>query len=262
MTRPLTDIVFIGAGNVATHLCLILAEQYRIRQVFSRTERSAKELADSVGARWTADPGALDYSAGAYFFCLPDDRLQPVLNLLNFNDQLLIHTSGSVPMDIFRGHSSNYGVVYPVQTFSKDRPVNLELVPVCIEANTGYNEEILRDLAGNISRDIQVTGSEKRKIIHIAAVIACNFTNHMYAEAARLLADNQLDFELLKPLILETAQKVMDMQPGDAQTGPARRNDQKVMEEHINTLRDSPELQKLYSFVSRSISESDHDPGE
>ena len=262
MTKSVQDIVFIGAGNVATHLARSLSKKYTIRQVFSRTEQAASVLAESVEARWTTNTGAVDYSSDAYFLCLPDDQLLPVLDRMKFNDQFLIHTSGSIPMDLLKGYSNNYGVFYPVQTFSKTRPVDLEQVPICVEANSIENEGALLKLAIHLSRNIQMLDSEKRAIIHIAAVIACNFTNHMYAHAERIMDVNTLNFELLQPLILETAQKVMEMSPGKAQTGPARRNDQKIIQDHINNLRDSPELQKLYSFVSKSISEFTLDQGE
>jgi predicted short-subunit dehydrogenase-like oxidoreductase (DUF2520 family) len=262
MTKSIQDIVFIGAGNVATHLAISLSKKYTIRQVFSRSEQAASLLAESVDSRWTNNTGAVEYSSDAYFLCLPDDQLAPVLDRMKFKDQLLIHTSGSIPMDLLKGYSSNFGVLYPVQTFSKTRPVDLEQVPICIEANSIENEGALMELAINLSRNIQMLDSDKRVIIHIAAVIASNFTNHMYARAEGIMDANKLDFELLKPLILETAQKVMEMSPGKAQTGPARRNDQKIIQEHINSLQDSPELQKLYSFVSKSISGFKGDKGE
>ncbi|MBL7110590.1 MAG: DUF2520 domain-containing protein [Bacteroidales bacterium] len=255
MTKSIQDIVFIGAGNVATHLGKSLSKYYTIRQVFSRTEESASALAETVEARWITNTRAMDYSSDAYLLCLPDDQLVPVLNRMKFQDQLLIHTSGSVSMDILKGYSNNYGVLYPVQTFSKARPVDLQQVPICIEANSIENEGAIFKMASRLSRNIQMLSSDKRVIIHIAAVIACNFANHMYARAEGIMDANQLDFELLKPLILETAHKVMEMSPGKAQTGPAKRNDQKIIQEHINKLRDSPELQKLYSFVSTSISD-------
>jgi len=255
LTKSLQDIVFIGAGNVATHLCKLLSKYYTIRQIFSRTEQSVSALAESVNAGWTTSAGAVDYSSGAYFICLPDDQLIPVLNSLKFKDQLLIHTSGSVSLSILKSYSNNSGVLYPVQTFSKERPVDLQQVPVCIEASSIENEGILLELAGHLSRDIHVIDSEKRMLIHIAAVIACNFTNHMYTRAESILDANQLDFELLKPLIMETAAKVMEMSPKKAQTGPANRNDKKIIQEHINVLHDRQELQKLYSFVTRSITE-------
>jgi len=206
-TRSLLDIVFIGAGNVATHLCKLLSKYYTIRQVFSRTEQSASALAETVSAGWTTSKGSVDYSSGAYIFCVPDNQLVPVLESMNFKDQLLIHTSGSVPLNILKTFSSNCGVLYPVQTFSKERPVDLQEVPVCIEANSMENERILMELASHLSRDIHVIDSEKRMVIHIAAVIACNFANHMFARAEGIMDANQLDFDLLKPLIRETADK-------------------------------------------------------
>ncbi len=262
MTRSKQDIVFIGAGNVATHLGKSLSKYYTIRQVFSRTEESASALAEAVKARWITDPGATDYSADAYLLCLPDDQLVPVLDRMKFKDQLLIHTSGSVAMDILKTYSNNYGVLYPVQTFSKARRVDLQQVPICIEANSDNNERAILKMASHISRNIQRLDSDRRIILHIAAVIACNFTNHMYAQAEGFMNANHLDFELLRPLILETANKVMGMSPGKAQTGPAVRNDQKILQEHINKLSDSPELQKLYSFVSEGISELTGGQGE
>ena len=156
-------------------------------------------------------------------------------------------------MSVFKGFSKNYGVLYPVQTFTMDRIISLENVPVCIEGNNPENNEILEYIGLSISGKVMKMDSDKRKILHLSAVFACNFSNHMYALAEKLLKENDMDFELLKPLILETANKIEYHSPVAGQTGPAVRGDTEIIQDHIGLLANSPELQKIYTFVSNSI---------
>jgi predicted short-subunit dehydrogenase-like oxidoreductase (DUF2520 family) len=251
------NIVLIGAGNVATHLGTALKQKgHKIIQVFSRTIKSARKLADRLDTDRITNLTELDYSADIYLFCLKDDVLQDVLKHTSFTNQVLVHTSGSLALDIFKGFGKHFGVVYPVQTFSSNREIDLINVPFCIEANTSYSESILVKLASGLSRKVKIVDSEKRKIVHLAAVFACNFTNHMYLLAKRLMHENGLDFDYLKPLIQETAAKIMEMDPETAQTGPAKRGDNQILEDHIQLLKNLPGMQKIYTFVSESIAQT------
>jgi len=253
LKKNIHDIILVGAGNVATHLGRELNHHFRIKQVYSRSVIPARKLADLLQTNYTTDLIQLDYSADVYLFCLQDDALLPVLRSTRFDDQLLIHTSGSQPMSVFKGFSKNYGVLYPVQTFTMDRIISLENVPVCIEGNNPENNEILEYIGLSISGKVMKMDSDKRKILHLSAVFACNFSNHMYALAEKLLKENDMDFELLKPLILETANKIEYHSPVAGQTGPAVRGDTEIIQDHIGLLANSPELQKIYTFVSNSI---------
>jgi len=250
----INNIVLLGAGNVATHLGIALKKQgYRIIQVFSRTTKSAQELAGKLDTVYITKLTELDYSADLYLFCLKDDVLQDVLKQTLFTNQILVHTAGSLPLNIFKNYGFHHGVIYPVQTFIKERNLDLTNVPFCIEASTPYAEKILMDMAYELSQKVQIVDSEKRKIIHLAAIFACNFTNHMYFLADRLMHENDLDFDLLKPLIQETAAKILEVDPETAQTGPAKRGDNQILENHLQLLKDLPGMQKIYTFVSDSI---------
>ena len=156
-------------------------------------------------------------------------------------------------MNVFENRFENYGVFYPLQTFSKFRDIDFSTVPICIEANNKKLEKILVNLAKYISNSVHLVDSEKRKMLHLSAVFACNFVNHMYSVATEILNQSDIPFDLLKPLIVETMQKAIDFDPQNAQTGPAVRNDQNIMLKHIELLKDNPEFEKIYRFVSESI---------
>lgn len=255
----------IGAGNLATQLGLALHEKnIRIQQVFSRTLESAKALADKLDASHTNELSKLDTDADLYLIAVKDSSIHSILeNLPAIDDRLIVHTAGSVPMMVLDGFSANYGVFYPLQTFSKNRKVDLSNVPICIEANHPSNLVKLQELAGKLSGTIRQINSEERKILHLAAVFVNNFVNHFYAIGADLLHDNKMNFDLLIPLIKETALKIETLSPIASQTGPAKRNDQNVIQSHLKMLEDKPEYRKIYSFVSDSIfqldKKSEHD---
>ncbi len=168
---------------------------------------------------------------------------------------LLVHTAGSIPMSVWEGHAERYGVFYPMQTFSKQREVDFQEVPFFIEAKRAEDTELLKAIASTLSEKVYEADSEQRKSLHLAAVFICNFTNHMYALAADLLEKYNLPFEVMLPLIDETARKVHELAPRDAQTGPAVRYDENVMSNHLAMLVDSPALQEIYKLMSKSIHE-------
>ena len=246
--------VILGAGRLAGHLAPALTRSgLKIIQVYSRTADKAACLAGQVQAPHTCSIDTLDYSADAYFFCLSDDAIIPVLRQARFADQLLVHSAGSVSMDIFKGYSSNYGVFYPLQSFSEVRIPEWSVIPLCIEGNREDSESVLTELARKISGTVLSLDSEKRRLLHLAAVVASNFSNHMYTLAWQLAAQSGLDPSLLIPLIRETTEKVIVLCPAAAQTGPAIRADEQTIKEHIALLHDKPEIQKIYTFVSGSI---------
>lgn len=254
MDRENSDkLVLIGAGNLAWHLGPVLQDSYTILQVFSRTEASARALGQRLGVDWTSDPGHLNADAGILLFCVSDRAISDLLCRIELKKVMMIHTSGSVPADVFKGIAKDYGVLYPLMTFSKDRAVNFRNIPVCIEGSTADSIAILEKMAGSISERIERMNSEQRKILHLSGIFACNFSNHMYQLGQDFLSTGGMDFDLLKPLITETAAKVMEMDPASAQTGPASRNDAAIVRGHIDMLKGHPELQKIYTFVSDSI---------
>jgi len=259
-------IILIGAGNVATHLALALKESgHEIVQVYSRTEGSARSLANRLSIKFTTDINEISDNADLYLVAVKDDVIQDIANQLKVSNGLIVHTSGSVEMEVFKETSENYGVFYPLQTFSKNLiegalpATSLQWnknVPICIESNTKSNEEILSNLAASISDNVHGINSQQRKILHLAAVFCCTFSNHMYAIAEEILKKEDLPFDLLNPLITETANKIKNKSPKEVQTGPASREDQKIMEKHLRFLSDSPTYGELYKLISKSIIES------
>ncbi|MBQ4034380.1 MAG: DUF2520 domain-containing protein [Paludibacteraceae bacterium] len=245
------NIVLLGSGNLATNLSLSLRQAgFSITQVYSKTLANAKELAELLECDYTASTEEV-YDADIYISALKDSVSAEVWSKINFKNSLLLHTSGSLDMQLLKGHSQNYGVLYPLMTLSKKRRIDFSKIPILVEANTKENCERIVQIAEKISTNVQLVDSVQRSQMHLAAVWANNFTNHMYAIAKSITDKNNLPFSLLLPLIDETAQKVHSLDPIDAQTGPAVRYDENIISKHINAC--SPEQQTLYKVISESI---------
>lgn len=258
MNNSKTKITLIGAGNVATRLGLALQKQgYSVVEVYSRTRQAAEKLAQLLGdIPFTDRVQDLNPATDLLLFSVKDDALRPLLQEIKPLEALYVHTAGSVAMEVFEGYARRYGVLYPLQTFTKSRETDLSSVPFFIEANNEEDEQQLRALAGSLSEKVITLPSEKRKALHLAAVFACNFTNHLYTLAGDILAQQNLPFELLLPLIEETAAKVKDLHPQDAQTGPAVRYDRRVIDKHLEMLQDDETKSQLYRLLSDSIHKS------
>lgn len=251
-----TSIVFIGAGNLATNLAKALYYKgFRIVQVYSRTEESARNLAQAVEAAYTTDLSSVTGDARLYIVSLKDAAFVELLPQIvsGKKDALWVHTAGSIPMNIWEGQADRYGVFYPMQTFSKQRAVDFQDIPVFIESNSVEDTRFLKDIASALSERVYEATSEQRKSLHLAAVFTCNFTNHMYTLASDLLKKYQLPFEVMLPLIDETARKVHELEPRLAQTGPAIRYDENVINSHLQMLADEPEMQEIYELISKNI---------
>jgi predicted short-subunit dehydrogenase-like oxidoreductase (DUF2520 family) len=247
-------VVMIGAGNVATQLGLALQESgFSIVQVYSRSLESAEILGRRLGTSYTHDCKTVNPDADWVIFAVKDSALPELLDELPPFGGILIHTAGSIPMDIFAGYSERYGVLYPLQTFSKNRKVSFSSIPIFIEAHRPEDEFLLKQFAQTLSSCVTTLASEKRKQLHLAAVFACNFTNHLYTLAAQLLEANDLSFDLLRPLIQETAAKINDLHPQAAQTGPAVRYDESIISQHLEMMKDNPPLQEIYRLLSTNI---------
>lgn len=247
---------FIGAGNLATQLsCALQAAGFEIAQVYSRTEHSAKSLAEKLKTHYTTQKSEIVKDADIYFVALKDSVVHEVLSDIDFAGKLLVHCSGSMPMSVLKQYSTNYGVLYPLQTFSKNREVNFSEIPVFVESSDNEIRNQLTEIARKISNNVSDLSSEKRKSLHIAAVFACNFVNHLYVLSAAYLEEQEISFDVMHPLILETAKKAVEMPPKQAQTGPAIRFDENIINDHLENLDNNPELKELYNSVSRSIFE-------
>ena len=246
-------VVFIGAGNLATQLGKALyTAGNEIVQVFSRNIDHARQLARQLESSAIDDIRQIELSADCYIFALKDDVLPAIAAQMPTTDGVWIHTAGSLPVSVLSEYKEDVGVLYPLQTFSKSRNVSFSDIPIFIEANNSATQQLIESLARSISEEVHVLSGEKRKYLHLAAVFACNFTNHFYTLAEEILQKEHIPFDVLKPLIRETADKVMERSPREAQTGPAVRFDEKVMQRQVELLSNDT-LRKLYWMVSNSI---------
>lgn len=250
-------IVLIGAGNLATHLGKALhAAGHDMVQVFSRTMQSAETLASLLDAEPLTDMAQVRDDADVYIFSVKDSALEQLVSqLCGGEKKVFLHTAGSMPMSVFRGKALHYGVLYPMQTFSKQREVDFSIIPCFIEANDEFALKQIEGLAGQISHRVFQLSSEDRKYLHLSAVFACNFANHCYAASQELLQQHGIPFDVMLPLIDETAAKVHGMTPKKAQTGPAVRYDENVIGKQIQLLENQPYFQKIYDCMSKSIHE-------
>ena len=248
-------VVIVGSGNVATHLSLAIAslEGIEICQVYSPTEAHAEILAERLNCDFVTDPTQIRKDADVYLFALKDQALETVIRAVPANNGLWLHTSGSMPMQVFAGYTERYGVLYPLQTFSKSREISFQGIPLFIECHREEDKNCLEDLALRLSGKVCELSSEKRRSLHLAAVFACNFTNHIYALAEEILAKEGLSRDYLFPLIDETAAKVHELPAQEAQTGPAIRYDENIINKHLGMLADDPDVQTLYRLLSQSI---------
>ena len=229
-------IVFVGAGNLATNFGKALHEAGNdILQVYSRTYESASALA-----------------------MVSDNAMADVVPQLcnGREDKIFIHTAGSVPINVFEGMALHYGVIYPMQTFSKNKEVKFKEIPCFIEGNDNIALETALSLAGSVSDRIYRMNSEERKYLHLAAVFACNFVNHCYGISFEILRRHNISFDVMMPLIDETARKVHTCSPVEAQTGPAVRYDQNIIKLQSELLKDNPVFKKIYEYMSVSINQT------
>jgi len=244
----------LGAGNVSTHISRHLhSKGHRISCIYSRTLESASLLADEFGGFATTDLQEVPNQADFYLVCVPDQALVSVLSQFKDWNGTWLSTAGALPMDLFKGILNRYGVLYPLQTLNKNQEASLANTPFLVEGSSAEVEESIVKLAGDITTKVLEIDSEKRLTIHLAAVFANNFTNHMVHIGQRILQENRLDLKLLDPILEETVRKIGLVGAGAAQTGPALRKDQETIQKHLDLLKNHPEWEKLYTFISRDI---------
>ncbi|MBB4036943.1 putative short-subunit dehydrogenase-like oxidoreductase (DUF2520 family) [Dysgonomonas hofstadii] len=249
-------VVCLGAGNVATHLIKGLYDKsFDIIQVYSRTQESASALAKEVDAVPVTDLKDIIDDADLYIFALKDSVLEGVASQIPSNNGLWIHTAGSVPMDVFSNYTTHYGVLYPFQTFSKSRPIDWKAVPVFTEGSDTKSHITIRSIASQLSEKVFDLSSGNRQYLHLTGVFACNFTNHMYALSEQFLKKAGLTFDVVLPLIDETAAKVHTLSPEEAQTGPAVRFDERIINHHLHLIEDE-DVKRLYKLISEDIHKS------
>lgn len=247
-------IFMIGSGNLATRLSdAFRAAGHEMVGVYSRTKAHAERLADILQCpAFTSLDDIPD--AEVYVFAVKDEALAALIDQLAApSEALLLHTAGSVPMDVFKGKAERYGVLYPLQTFSRERAVCFQEIPCFVEASTEAALLSVKRLAESVSAHVEVLDSDRRRHLHLSAVFACNFVNHCYDVAWHLLQARGIDPQVLLPLIDETARKVHRLTPSEAQTGPAVRWDTSVMERHLSLLGEQNHASRVYQLMSEGI---------
>lgn len=257
MLDILEKIVLIGAGNVGYHLGKRLVEKgHPVIQVFSRTSEKAKRLAAIIHAESCSQLEQIRKDGTLYILAVSDDAIgllgKRLSNLLT-SKALVVHTSGATPSTVLAGSFTNYGVFYPLQTFSINRSVKFDSIPICIDAVLDQDLERLRTLAASISSQVHQVSDQQRAILHVAAVFVNNFTNYLFSIGYDILKDQDIPFTLLQPLMEETVAKLEHFSPKTVQTGPAIRDDQETMERHLNLLKEHPAFQAIYRQLSQGI---------
>lgn len=234
----MTKINIIGRGNVATHLMKAFLGIATVNAVNPHTLEN------------------IDADADFTLICVTDSAIKEVAGKLPGLKGILAHTSGTTSIDIFSGLeniSGKYGVFYPMQTFSKESPLDYSRIPFFIEGKDCATEKSLCGLARMISNNVETADSEKRKALHVAAVFSCNFVNHLFALADSYMSDHGLSFSAMLPLIEETIGKLHNLSPKDAQTGPAVRKDHMIIDSHLSSLEKYPEMKNIYKTITDSI---------
>jgi predicted short-subunit dehydrogenase-like oxidoreductase (DUF2520 family) len=243
-------VVLIGSGNVAQHLIKVLhaSSAVSLVQAFARKKESLLHLLPENLITSNYNTIA---EADVYIISVSDNAVAEVSNQLPFTNRLVVHTSGTSELSVLDSKNKK-GVFYPLQTFSKDKEIDFSSIPMCLEAENEEDFKTLENVAQTLSQKVFAISSEQRKSLHVAAVFVCNFVNHMYTIGNQICEENKVPFEVLQPLILETANKITDLKPETAQTGPALRNDTKTINKHLEFLQES-NYQELYKLLTQSI---------
>ena len=252
--QKIEKIVMIGAGRLAWHLASALQKQgLEIIQVFNRTPARGRRLAGRTGASYTGNIRDINLSADLYIMAVSDEALAVLAAELRLADRLVVHTSGSMALDILAPVSKITGVFYPLQTFAHASRISFKQIPVCIEATSSDAEHQLHQLALRLTRTVCILDSEKRRMLHLGAVFVSNFTNHLYGVAEELLGSRNIPFSMLEPLIRQTAANASRGNIFTLQTGPAVRGDLRVLENHYELLAGYPGYLEIYKTISAGI---------
>ena len=243
-------VSIIGSGNVAQHLIVAFSKTTDIElvQVFARKDAAVAHLInpDKIYTNFNDI-----IAADLFIIAITDDAITEVSAAIPFSNELVVHTSGSVSIEAIN-NKNRPGVFYPLQTFSKSKEVDFKTIPICIETKNEKDFEILEKVAKSISNTVYKINSEQRKALHIAAVFVCNFVNHLYQIGNDICIENDLPFDILKPLIQETANKILTLSPNQAQTGPAKRKDTQTINAHLSFLSDENQ-KEIYKMLTKSI---------
>ena len=248
----MSSIVILGAGNVAFHLTRALIENTcNVRQIFNRTLEHAREIGEANRISYTDKISEIE-KADIYIIASADSGIEEFSHYIPYDDVLVVHTSGSSPMSVLKGDYRK-GVFYPLQTFSKERTMRYDNIPFFIEAENPEDLKKLNELGNRISNEVHELNFASRMQVHMTDVWANNFVNHLYYIAGNICEQNNVPFDVLLPLIQETANKVIEMSPKDAQTGPAKRGDQVIIDRHLEALQNDSRLLQIYQIMTDSI---------
>lgn len=247
-------MVVIGSGNVAFHLVKAFSQKgIRVLQILGHNEKTAISLSKTFSVPSILDPSMMIKEADLYLLTVQDDKIRETAMGLHLKNQLLVHTSGFSYIDSLSGASTRTGVIWPLQTLSAGKTINYKKIPFFIEGSSKENSELLSNFAKLVSNRVMIVDSPTRQQIHLAAVIASNLTNQLYSISASILERQNIPFDVLTPLILETAAKAGKLHPKRSQTGPASRKDLNVIEKHLDLLRDDPESRDIYRLITENI---------
>jgi predicted short-subunit dehydrogenase-like oxidoreductase (DUF2520 family) len=248
------NISFAGAGRVAGALCReMFSAGHIIDLIVTESEVNGRSLAGSCKARWSPFFTYPD-STNIIIVAVPDEMLKGVLGEIKCNPATLVtHTAGSIGMDVFPEQLLRKGIFYPLQTFSRERKIIFKNLPFFLETSDDQSDGMLKILTESIGGKVNFTNTEHRRMLHLAAVFVCNFTNHMLTAGKEVAVKTGFEFDVLRPLIEETFSKALENGPENSQTGPAVRNDQITIEKHLELLSFSPELRRLYNEITQSI---------
>ncbi len=242
------NVVIIGSGNVAFHLANAFVENnLNLTQIFGRNEEDLKQISNKTNVPYSTE---ILEDADFYIIAVNDGAVEEVSSFITKKNCLVAHTSGSLPKEILKGDYRK-GVFYPLQTFSKSKILNYQKIPFFLEAENDSDFSLMKNLALQISDNVETSTYEKRKFVHLSAVFACNFVNHLYARAKEIADEHNIPFEYLYPLIEETTQKIKEIDPKSAQTGPSVRNDVRITKMQEKML--DGELLKIYQTMNESI---------
>jgi len=250
------QVILIGAGNLATCISPSIVDAgNKIIQVIAKNEKSAKLLANSIDCEYSSDLKSIITTADLYIIASPDKNIPIIINSLPHLNGVVVHCSGSTSLGILKDvKATGYGVLYPFQTFTKTRSIDLKEVPFLIEANSEDTFDTIYNFAQTLSSNVININSEARSWIHLSGVFTNNFINHLLVISSKILSEKNIDTAILQPLLIETILKALAIGPANAQTGPAIRLDDSTMIKHIEMLKQlSPELAKIYKELSLSI---------
>ncbi len=248
------SVVLVGAGNVGYHLGKCFWKKgFGISCVFSRVPEKAARLAGEIGTISTSNLNNIPDDADLYILAVGDDAIEKVAAQLQVKKGLVVHTSGSTPSAVLQPFFERFGVFYPLQTFSISKPVDFTNIPICVYAQASADEDLLYNIGMRISSKVFRINDNQRTTLHVAAVFVNNFANYLFRIGYDIVTKEDIPFDLLRPLILETAEKVQVYPPSKMQTGPAIRGDEQTIQRHLAYLEKFPAYQKLYDDLTKNI---------